>query len=99
MTEQFPYYRTHTQSAPAPRFIAAVVNPEAPLEGRLRFLRSALAVASLDAHRAALAMSDVTPRYSPTPRDLRVLAEFSGGALALDEAIALVDRLLPEAKP
>lgn len=76
------------------RFICAVANPRAPLAGRLRFLRSTLAGASLDAHRAAAALDD-----RPTPADARACDEYRGGALALDEAIALLDALVPEATP
>jgi hypothetical protein len=79
----------------APRFVVlAVVNPGAPLAGRLRFLRAALAASSLDAHRAAAAFDD-----RPTPADARACDEYRGGGLALDEAIALLDRLVPEAAP
>jgi hypothetical protein len=78
----------------APRFVCAVVNPSAPLDGRLRFLRTALAQASLDAHRAANALDD-----RPTLADSLACDEYRGAAFALDEAIELLDRLLPEAKP
>lgn len=67
----------------APRFVCAIPNTAAPIVSRLRFLRSALAVASVDAHRGALALDD-----RPTPADARACDELrvAAGAGACPEA-------------